>query len=159
MNCARVDRLAERFVDGRLPARLAARVTVHLARCEHCRVRVEVVRSVTDALRSVEGVRAPQGFSRRVMVRVYREEDATARRGVQLRRTYRGLGFSFLATAAILSASLSIPRLAYPDLIRPQALAAQLVTGRPEVVARVIDDAGVGFRDLILSGAPEPAVP
>lgn len=159
MNCSRVDRLAERFIDGRLAGRLAGRVRIHLAGCERCRMRVEEARSTTRALSRPAGLGAPEGFSQRVMARVYREEERAARRGVQARRSYRRLGFAFMATASILTASLFIPRIAYPDLIRPQALAAELAPGRPQVVARVLSDAGVGFRDVVLSGRSKAARP
>lgn len=160
MKCAGIERLIEAFVDDRLPRRLAGRVAAHITECERCRTRVEEARRVVRALRSSEPARAPQGFSGRVMELVYRDELSSARRGAAApdpRRVYRRLGYSFVATAAVLSASLLVPRLAYPNLIRPETLAAQLGVGRPAAVARVINDAGLGFRQVIGSDSQDTA--
>jgi hypothetical protein len=74
-------------------------------------------------------VRAPQGFSQRVMNAVYREalagarggEPAGAPSGARVSRLYRRLALSFMLTGAVLAVSLLVPRGAYPTLIGPGA--------------------------------------
>ena len=79
--------------------------------------------------RTREAVRAPRGFSNRVMDVVYKESlagpsqlaEATARRAgphLAVSRLYRRLAWSFILTAAVLAVSLVIPHGAYPSLIR-----------------------------------------
>jgi hypothetical protein len=72
-----------------------------------------------------ENVRAPHGFTQKVMDAVYREalaghtfpeESVVSRPTVS--RMYRRLGVSFMLTAAVLAVSLLIPHGGYPTLIR-----------------------------------------
>jgi len=151
MRCSRVEVLIDRYVDGRLSPRLVARTRCHIERCDRCRALEASALALAGALKP-EVVHAPEGFSGRVMQQVYRAERAEAQGGTQPNeagRLYRRLGYSFVATAAILSASLLVPRLAYPNLIRPDTLAAELAVGRPAAIARIIDDAGTGLREAI----------
>lgn len=70
-------------------------------------------------------VRAPRGFSQRVMNAVYREalagvparEPAAAASPSRVSRLYRRLALSFMLTGAVLAVSLLVPRGAYPTLI------------------------------------------
>jgi len=151
MRCWRVEVLIDRYVDGRLSPLLMARTRSHIERCARCRALEASASALASAL-IPEVVQAPKGFSGRVMQQVYRAERVEPRRRTPSNdagRLYRRLGYSFVATAAILSASLLVPRLAYPNLIRPDALAAELAVGRPAAIARIIDDAGTGLRDAI----------
>jgi hypothetical protein len=70
-------------------------------------------------------VRAPRGFSQRVMSAVYREALAGTPRGEpaappsspRVSRLYRRLALSFMLTGAVLAVSLLVPRGAYSTLI------------------------------------------
>jgi len=152
MRCGRADRLIERYIDGKLPAGLAGELTEHLDRCERCATRLEEARAVETAFRGSPAVRAPEALFARIMDAVYREE-AVRRRQVAPSRgaapIYRRLGYSFVATAALLAASLFIPRIAYPELLHSQLLAEGLRTGNPAAVARLVQDAGQGFGAVI----------
>ncbi|HTO22555.1 MAG TPA: hypothetical protein VMQ10_08715 [Spirochaetia bacterium] len=71
-------------------------------------------------LRASAPVRAPRGFSQRVMEAVYREALAgapAARPAVRAARLYRRLALSFMITAGVLTVSLLLPHGAYPTLI------------------------------------------
>jgi len=74
-------------------------------------------------------VRAPRGFSQRVMNAVYREALAGVPAGEpsavpapgRVSRLYRRLALSFMLTAAVLLVSLLVPQGAYPTLIGSSA--------------------------------------
>jgi hypothetical protein len=75
--------------------------------------------------RTGENVRAPHGFTHKVMDAVYREAlagrpfpEGTAVSQPSVSRMYRRLGVSFMLTAAVLAVSLLIPHGAYTTLIR-----------------------------------------
>lgn len=148
MRCRRVDRLVEHYLDGTLPDRLAGALEEHLRRCGHCAKRVQDARTVEAAFRTVSRVRAPESLVSRVMDEVYREGVVPRRREGETQETaplYRRLGYSFVATAALLVASLFVPRLAYPDLLHSGLLAASLGAGKPAVVAHFVQEAGQGI--------------
>lgn len=154
MRCGRVDRLVERYVDGRLPDGLARAVAAHLDGCERCTERVEAARAVVAAFRGLDAGRAPDTLSSRIMEAVDREEAALRGQPGGTRSAapiYRRLGYSFVATAALLAASLLVPHLAYPNLLHPSLLAASLGAGKPAAVARFVQDAGRGV-GTVLSG-------
>ncbi len=78
-------------------------------------------------------VHAPRGFSQRVMNAVYREALAGAPAGapraqssVRVSRLYRRLALSFMVTAAVLTASLLVPKGAYPTLFESGGAGAGL---------------------------------
>jgi hypothetical protein len=84
-------------------------------------------------------VRAPRGFTDRVMSVVYRE--ALSPRAAEtvttpptVLRLYRRIALSFMLTAAVLAGSLLIPRGAYPTLIAPAESGAALGTGTSAAV-------------------------
>ena len=152
MRCARVDRLIEVFIDGRLRPSLAIRVQRHLDWCSDCRLRAEEARRVVDAFTGVELHRAPERLASRVIEMVYRESSKetpqSAGRKVPA-PAYRRLGYSFMAAAALLSVSLFIPKLAYPNLIGRERIATNLTVGQPAGVARMVNDAGLGIREVV----------
>jgi anti-sigma factor RsiW len=123
MRCGKADGLIEAYVDGRLPAPLAAEMERHLVSCARCRVRVETARHVASSLAGEPAVRAPEGFADRVMNAVYNAALAGApepeRGGRPVRipaRSFRRMGFSFILSAAVLAVGLFIPEAAYPRL-------------------------------------------
>jgi hypothetical protein len=75
-------------------------------------------------------VRAPRGFTDRVMSVVYREalspRAAEAVTPTTVLRLYRRIALSFMLTAVVLAGSLLIPKGAYPTLIVPAESGAAL---------------------------------
>lgn len=152
MRCARVDRLLEQFVDERLSERLMQELARHLQRCDRCANRLEEAHAVDAGLRGSDLVRAPESLSSRIMEEVYHEERLRRRQMGAARGeapAYRRLGYSFVAAAALLGASLFIPRLAYPSLLHSDMLEASIGTGKPAAVAHLVRDAGQGFRAVV----------
>lgn len=147
MRCRTIDRLVERYVDRRLPDRLARAVTSHVRRCDRCARQVEAARSVAAVIRTLPPLRAPESLLSRVMDDIYREGVVLRDRPEQAGNAaplYRRLGYSFVAAAALLVASLFVPRFAYPNLLQSGLLAASLGAGKPAAVAQLVQDAGQG---------------
>ena len=103
--------------------------------------------------RTRDTVRAPHGFSSRVMAAVYKEslaghslprESAGQRAWPRLTvsRLYRRVGWSFMLTAAVLAASLLIPHGAYPTLVRAAGAEAGFGAGPSAVVEGALVGAG-----------------
>lgn len=152
MRCRSVDRLIERYVDDSLPGRLAERLEEHLRSCDRCARRFAEARAVDAAFRATTRMHAPESLVSRVMNEVYRE--AVVRRGAAGRTPtaaplYRRLGYSFVMTAALLVASLFVPRIAYPNLLHSGLLSASLGEGKPAAVAQFVEDAGQGVGAVI----------
>jgi len=153
MRCAQVGPLVERYVDGALDEARASEVAAHAAGCGPCRARIAAAQAVRDALAAEPAIRAPRGFSARVMDAVYREALTGApfgpRAGEPIRavgagRMYRRLGLSFLLTAGVLAASLLIPRVAYPSLAE-----SGLSQGKGVVVRSALDGADTAVRGIL----------
>lgn len=112
-------------------------------------------------------VRAPRGFSQRVMNEVYREAWAAreapvkragsaAEAGASARasRLYRRLALSFMITAAVLMVSLLVPRGAYSGLIGagagkalgagPSAAVQTALTGAADAVQGALGERVIG---------------
>lgn len=127
MRCAQVDRLVELFVDGALEDSQLRKIEAHALSCPRCTGRIRTARGVVESF-TAPRERAPSGFTARVMDAVYREALA-GRPGPVFRekrpagssgvpaRMYRRLGLSLLLTAGVLTASLFVPRAAYPGLL------------------------------------------
>ena len=124
MRCARIEPFIELFVDGGCDRTTAQGIEAHALTCARCAARIAVARRLASTLGRARVVRAPPGFTVRVMNEVYRqalarhpvaEKARVSERPVQ--RMYRRLGLSFMVTAFVLSVSLFIPRSAYPTLI------------------------------------------
>lgn len=151
MRCRQVDRLIEPYLDGRLTGARVSRLEEHLHRCPSCRARVGEAARVRQVLAEEVRPQAPHGFAARVMSQVYAEE--SLRRPARARQgrvpVYRRLGYSFMASAAVLGLSLFIPRLAYPSIIGTQAVALELGRSRPASVVQILDDAGRGVGRVI----------
>ena len=124
MRCAQVEPLIERFVDGCVTRmrRAASRATRSPARAAPR----ESARRAGSPRRSTPhrpcGPRAasPSGSWTRCTARPLpgsRRRKRRARGRARTARMYRRLGLSFMLTAAVLAASLLIPRAAYPTLI------------------------------------------
>jgi hypothetical protein len=90
---------------------------------------------------ATDAVRAPHGFTQRVMEAVYRESLAVPTSRLTVSRMYRRLGLSFMLTAAVLAASLLVPHGAYPTLISSGADAA-LGVGSAATVQNALLGAG-----------------
>jgi len=125
MRCARVVSLVDRYVDGALSSAEMAAIDAHAASCRSCASRIAAARRLVGVLAAEPAVRAPRGFADRVMEAVYRQQPAVAaeprRRAAPM---YRRLGLSFVITAAVLTASLLIPRVAYPSLVGGREITA-----------------------------------
>jgi hypothetical protein len=118
MRCRNVGPLVERYVDGTLDGERARQVKAHLPSCDRCSQRVEAARMLLRVMAAEPGVKAPAGFAARVMEAVYRQplSGPVSRSPATLSPMYRRLGLSFVLTAAVLVASLFIPRASYPYL-------------------------------------------
>ena len=165
MRCARVENLADRYVDGTLPQALAREVADHESRCARCAARIQAARDLVVAFSREPALRAPSGFVEGVMGAVYREALAgsraepgsaavagsrgSARSGqpveAGLSRVYRRLGFCFMLSAAALVACLIVPRAFYP--LQPEAVAARLSSRETSLVKEAI-----GGADRAVSG-------
>jgi anti-sigma factor RsiW len=174
MRCGGVGGLIDRYVDGRLDQRASRAVERHLASCARCARRAEAARALSASLAQETAIRAPAGLAERIMNSVYREAlrgrpaaEGGAERAVSAispagaaslgrslvpAASYRRLGLSFLAAAAILAASLFVPSMAYSRLIRTEKVAVDLAPGRASIVKNVLDGAGIAAR-----GALHPA--
>ncbi len=111
-------------------------------------------RRLAAALDGAPSVRAPRGFTERVMNEVYRQAlagqpaaEAARPRPRADGRMYRRLGLSFMVTAAVLSASLLIPRAAYPTLIG--ARTADSGVGGSTAVQSVLHGADRAVRGIL----------
>jgi anti-sigma factor RsiW len=148
MRCGKAHRLIEAYVDGRLPPPLAEEMERHLESCARCRVRAEAARLVAATLAEAPSVRAPEGFSKRVMNAVYRAALAGTpgpeREQRQARiplRSFRRMGFSFVLTAAVITAGLFIPAAAYPRIAVTEDSAGGVVKNMMDGAGRVIHGA------------------
>jgi anti-sigma factor RsiW len=167
----RVEPLIERYVDGALEEPLSREVEKHVGSCARCAARVSAARQLLSAFAADPTVRAPRGFADRVMDAVYREaliprpaESGSRDAGREVGRTrllptiarmYRRLGLSFMLAAAVLAASLFIPRVAYPALFSQNGADAGFDTGRGgiAVVRNALDGADNAVRELL--GEPQ----
>jgi len=105
-----------------------------------------------------EEVRAPRGFAQEVMSAVYREALTGARSPgpasqpltaqAPATRLYRRLALSFVITAAVLTASLLVPRGAYPSLIGAAAGTA-LGPGPSTAVQSALSGAAVAVQGAL----------
>ena len=108
--------------------------------------------------RAAEDIHAPSGFADRVMSKVYREalaprtvaaaQAATTARAAGASRMYRRLGLSFVLTAAVLGASLLVPRAAYTGLLAPGGRPG-VSGGSTEAVKSALDGAGSAVRGIL----------
>jgi anti-sigma factor RsiW len=73
MRCAQVDPYIEAFVDGSLDPRRASEIAAHVGSCAMCAARARAAGRIVRSLGVEPRVRAPRGFTDRVMDVVYRE--------------------------------------------------------------------------------------
>jgi anti-sigma factor RsiW len=156
MRCAQVDPYIEAFVDGSLDPRRASEIVAHVGSCAMCAARVRAAGRIVRSLGVEPRVRAPRGFTDRVMDVVYREALAGGARpqGVERpsrvpARGYRRLGLSFLLTAGVLAASLFIPRIAYPSLMAVSGAGAGFVGEGTTAVRGALDGADAAMRGML----------
>ena len=163
MRSAHVDEYIERYVDGSLPREQAVRVARHERSCVRCKGRIDAARLIVDALSAEPLVRAPSGFAGRIMDAVYREalrgdvgttaagEEGKARFEGPLSpaRIYRRLGFSFVLTAVVLSATVFLPRASYPVLVGTSSVSEVVSQGGGKVVKNALHGADMAVRDAI----------
>lgn len=166
MRCARVDELADRYVDGRLEPTLAAAVAGHERTCARCARRIAEARRLAGALAGPAALRAPAGFATRVMDSVYRaalagipepagggEDAARAARAAEARlRTYRRLGLSFMLSAAVFAAMLVVPQGFLPAAVRTERVAAGFSRGEMSPVKDALDGAGRTVQGMLGRG-------
>lgn len=168
MRCAQVDLLVERHVDGLLELPAAREVEAHGRTCPRCAARIAAARRLRTALESEPAIQAPRGFTDAVMDAVYKEalaprsrrsrtagestaaswglargREAPSMAGARpaLGRMYRRLGFSFVVTAAVLAASLFIPRASYDTLLGVRESESGFVAGGSTAVQAVLQNA------------------
>jgi len=115
---------------------------------------------------AADDARAPRGFAQRVMSVVYRESLAgppAAEQGAEpgapaaptpVSRLYRRLALSFMVTAAVLTASLLVPRGAYPTLFESGGAAAGLGT----VASTAVNSLLLGAADAIQGALGERTI-
>ena len=156
MRCGRAEKLIDRYVDGRLPEEMAREVALHESSCARCAARIGAARGLTGALAEEPILRAPNGFVDRVMDSVYREALTSARqaagseeRNSALHRIYRRLGLSVMLSAAVLTASLIVPRAFYP--LPTEAVAAGFSRDRPSLVKDALGGAGRAVSETLRS--------
>ena len=125
-----------------------------------------MARSVVDALLSEPMARAPSGFAGRVMESVYREalwggparpvgaEEMKARGEGLLSpgRIYRRLGFSFVLTAVVLSATVFLPRVSYTALAGASGVMEAVSPNGGRIVRSALHEASLAVRDAIHAG-------
>ena len=154
MRCARIEPLVEGYVDGVLDAAQALAVEAHAQGCTRCASRIAAARLLVERLANEPAVRAPRGFTDRVMNAVYREALAGRPHAVGPRpdvqgddgarrvpaRVYHRLGLSFVLTAGVLAVSLLVPRIAYMSLMGSVG-AAGIADGGSLVVRDALDGA------------------
>jgi anti-sigma factor RsiW len=143
-------------VDGTLDAARAAEVKAHLPSCARCSARVRAAEALLSVLAAEPAVKAPAGFADRVMDAIYSqqvESQPTAARTSTNPRVlspmYRRLGLSFVLTAAVLSASLFVPRASYPFLLGSGGKGAELSEGGALTVQNVIHGADNAVRGIL----------
>lgn len=130
MRCGKVDALAEKYADGRLPAAVMEAVSAHGRTCARCAARIAAARRAVRVLAAAGGPKAPAGFLESVMDAVYREalhgspDRAVAARGEAAARgrVYRKLGYCMVLSAAVFAASPLVAR--PPDGAAPAAVEA-----------------------------------
>jgi len=111
---------------------------------------------VERVLSSEPSMRAPRGFAGRIMEAVYREAlrggQVAAQPGRMQRvpaRIYRRLGLSFMLTAAVLTASVFIPRAAYPTLMGTGSAGAGISREGETIVRNALSGAGQAVRGAL----------
>jgi len=177
MRCARVEKLVDRYVDGALSSAMARAVAEHEGRCLRCAAKVRAARAIAAALAEARPLRAPEGLLEGVMGAVYREALAGSRDGESRReaagpeasrreaavaagsqaaswpaglsRVYRRLGLCFMLSAAVLVASLVVPRAFYP--LQPEAVRDCLAPQGASVVKEALSGAGRAVSGLLYS--------
>lgn len=170
MTCARVDELADRYVDGRLEPAVSAAVAGHEVRCARCARRIADARRLAGVLASPAALRAPSGFASRVMDSVYRAalagipDPGADQAAEQLRaeeaargdrhRTYRRLGLSFLLSAAVCAAMLVVPQGLLPAAVRTGGVAAGFSRAGDSQIKGALDGAGRTVQAALGRGGP-----
>jgi len=143
MRCGKVETLAERYVDGRLPAPVMAAVSAHERTCPRCAARIAEARRVALALNAAAGtLTAPAGLLDAVMDAVYREalrgtpdpQTAAPVQAAVRGRVYRKLGYCLVFSAAVFAAS-------------------PLLAGQPDRAASTAVEAGGASVKNVLAGA------
>jgi hypothetical protein len=101
-------------------------------------------------------VRAPRGFTNRVMNAVYREALAPAGAraprppaSASILRLYRRVALSFMLTAVVLVASLLVPKTAYPTLIESGVGGAALGGGPSAAVKSALAAAAAAVQGAL----------
>ncbi len=151
MRCRGVEPLVESYVDGTLDAALAAQVESHLPTCARCAGRVYAARLLLRVLAAQPVVKAPSGFADRVMEAIYRQP-LVEERGRNRRMPspmYRRLGLSFVLTAAVLMASLFVPRASYPFLFGNGGQGTGFSEGSALTVQKAIHGADNAVRGIL----------
>lgn len=70
MTCEEVERLADAYVDGELALEATLALEAHVDHCEACTTRLDRIRAVRHALRSVPSFRVPEALAARVRATV-----------------------------------------------------------------------------------------
>ena len=161
MRCPQVRSLLDRYIDGRLAPSLADEIAAHLEYCWRCTRELADARKVLAGLVSSPIVRAPAGFRQRVMAEVYRQslpgQQSLARGARQDSRRgafYRRLGLAFVSSAAILTASLAVPRVSYPSILASRAVETDLSAGSASIVRMSLIGADRVVREALGSRTP-----
>ena len=162
MRCADVERLVDRYTDGRVPAAEAAGLERHVTGCAACRKRIDEARALARLLAADAGaIRAPRGFAERVMDRVLREtlwkpapaaRDAEAARFAS--RGYRRLGISVMLGAAVLIAGIALPRAVGLGAAGDgPVIVERVLAGADGIVAGALSAAGGSAASIVEGGS------
>jgi len=157
MRCAQVDAYIEAFVDGSLDPARAREIAAHVGSCTRCAARARAAGRIARVLDTEPRVRAPRGFTDRIMDVVYREAlaggpgaaESVVRRSRLPARVYRRLGLSFVLTAGVLAVSLFIPRTAYSTLVGTEIAGAAFSRESTVVVRSALDGADNAVRGIL----------
>lgn len=136
MNCHKAELLMNRYLGNKLDAHEMAFFEAHLSVCKSCSSSLDI----TTALLKEQGlqlsVKAPEGFTRSVMSKIYSLNTAYSEASGQGHRStaYRRLGFSLVLTAGIVMFTLLIPVFrGYPGAISTPAPQDGNTSGYTEV--------------------------
>jgi anti-sigma factor RsiW len=124
MTCQDIERLAEAYVDGELALEATLAVESHAGQCEACTARLDRIRALRQALRTVPSFRAPAAFAARVRTTVAAASVTTSSRPSQTIPPRQRRWQSWLVSAA----SLAVASLVLVAVLRQRAAFADDAT-------------------------------
>ena len=74
MNCDKIKKLIDPYIDQTLKAETAQQIEVHLKFCSNCREEYQKMKNIVFSLNSLPQVSAPQNFTQKMMVQINKEK-------------------------------------------------------------------------------------